>query len=49
MTAIPKSEFMARLRKQRKAAGLVRLELWLPRDLHDRVRKYVANLDKKSN
>ena len=49
MTAIPKTELMARLRKQRKAAGLVRLELWLPRDLHDKVRKYAANLDKKSN
>ena len=34
---------------ERRKAGLSRLELWVPIDLHDRVRKYAANLHKKSN
>lgn len=36
-------------RARKRAAGLVRLELWLPPALHEQVRKYVERMKKKSN
>lgn len=35
---------MARLRKDRADAGLVRLELWLTPEQRDRVKRYVQRL-----
>lgn len=37
----PKSELMARLRKERAAKGLVELRLWLTQEQKERVLKYV--------
>ena len=38
----PKAEIMAKLRKERAAAGLVELRLWLTPAQKERVLKYVA-------
>jgi hypothetical protein len=35
-------------RARKRAAGLSPLEVWLPRDLHDRVRKYVKRIARQS-
>ena len=40
----PKSELMARLRKERAAKGLVELRLWLTPEQKERVLKYVEKL-----
>jgi len=40
----PKSELMAKLRKERAAKGLVELRLWLRPEQKERVKKYVARL-----
>lgn len=42
----PKAEIMAKLRKDRAAAGLVELRLWLTPAQKERVLKYVARLKK---
>ena len=47
MTAKTKAQLMARLRKQRLAAGLARLELWIARDDHAKVKKFAENLKKR--
>jgi len=38
----PKAELMKKLRKDRAAAGLVELRLWLTPEQKERVLKYVA-------
>jgi hypothetical protein len=38
----PKAELMKKLRKDRVAAGLVELRLWLTQEQKERVLKYVA-------
>ncbi len=38
----PKSELMARIRKERAKSGLVELRLWLTPEQKERVLKYVA-------
>ncbi len=40
----PKAEIMAKLRKDRAAAGLVELRLWLTPAQKERVLKYVERL-----
>lgn len=42
----PKAELMKKLRKDRAAAGLVELRLWLTPAQKERVLKYVARLKK---
>ena len=37
----PKAEIMAKLRRERAAAGLVELRLWLTPEQKERVLKYV--------
>lgn len=48
MTEQPKSKLMARLRQQRARLGLVRVEVWVPADAVEKVRKYAARLVPKS-
>lgn len=38
----------AQERARKRALGLVKLELWLPPALHDKVRQYAAKLANKS-
>lgn len=49
MTAIPKSELMARLRAKRRTDGLVRLriDIWVPRDRHARINTSITELIKR--
>lgn len=47
MTARPKSELMARLREQRRALGLKRLELWAKPEHHDKIKAYAETLKGK--
>ena len=47
MTLTP-AEKKAAERTRKRAAGLSPLEVWLPRELHDRVRKYVQRLLKEA-
>jgi len=44
MTAKPKAELMARLRKERREAGLVELRVWLPKPLHPVVKAFIKKL-----
>jgi hypothetical protein len=43
------AERKAAERARRAAQGLVKLELWLPKALHEKVKKYVARLMRASN
>jgi hypothetical protein len=46
----PKSELMENLRNRRAAEGLKRLEIWAPKHLHDRIKRYaerISSEDKK--
>lgn len=43
MTAKPKSELMARLRAERKEAGLVRLDMWVTPEQRADVIKFIAS------
>jgi len=43
----PKAELMQKLRKERAAAGLVELRLWLTPEQKGRVLKYVARFKSK--
>jgi len=49
MTEQPKSKLMARLREQRARLGLVRVEVWVPRDAVSKVRAYVARLVRRTD
>jgi hypothetical protein len=42
------SERKAAERARRAALGLVKLELWLPKALHEKVKKYVAGLMRRN-
>ena len=44
MAVRTKAEQMADLRKRRTAAGLTRLELWVPKDQLDAVKKFAKEL-----
>ena len=44
MTAQSKADLMRRLREQRKAAGLVKIEVWVKPEYRERVQKYVKRL-----
>jgi hypothetical protein len=35
---------MKEARARKKAVGLARLELWVPKELHEQVREYAKNL-----
>jgi len=49
MTEQPKSKLMAALREKRARLGLVRVEVWVPKQYVDRVRAYVARLVRRSS
>lgn len=44
MTEQPKSTLMARLREKRARLGLVRVEVWVPKDAVAKVRAYAKRL-----
>jgi hypothetical protein len=44
MTSKPKSELMARLREERRAAGLKRLEIWAKPEHHAEIKRLVEQL-----
>lgn len=44
MTEQPKSKLMAALREKRARLGLVRVEVWVPKAMVERVRRYAARL-----
>lgn len=44
MTEQPKSKLMAALREKRARLGLVRVEVWVPKDAVAKVRAYAARL-----
>lgn len=48
MSEQPKSKLMARLRARRQAEGMVRVEAWVRPEDVERVRKYVARLNRAS-
>lgn len=43
------AERKAAQRARQQAAGLSKLELWVPKALHDKVKKYVARLMRQVN
>ncbi|WP_294636614.1 hypothetical protein [uncultured Aquabacterium sp.] len=43
------AERKRREREDKRCAGLKRLELWLPPEQHDAVRKFAQSLDTKSS
>lgn len=47
MTLTP-AEKKAAERTRKRAAGLSPLEVWLPKDLHEKIRKYVKKLLKEA-
>ena len=45
MTPTPKSELMARLRQERKEAGLIEVRgIWVPRELVSKIKEYAERL-----
>jgi hypothetical protein len=40
----PKKEIMENLRNRRAAEGLKRLEIWAPKQLHDRIKRYAERI-----
>ena len=49
VTEQPKSKLMAALREKRTRLGLVRVEVWVPKAMVERVRRYAARLANGSN
>ena len=47
MTAKPKSEMMARLREQRRAEGLVRVEVWAKPEHVAEIREFAEKIKKR--
>lgn len=45
--ATPKSELMRRLREERRSQGLVRLEIWAPKEAHEEIKRAAERILKK--
>lgn len=43
----PKSELMRRLREERRAQGLKRLEIYAPREAHDEIKRAAERISRR--